>query len=99
MGVSGDAQMQSGAQPMGQVPFVGATQVGAVSSGPCGSQQSSPPLQHLLPQHVGCPPHVAAHGGAMQCPPPQYVPLSHFLPQTPQLNGSFCKFTQWSVQQ
>lgn len=98
-GVSGDAHLQSGAHPTGQVPFTGARHAGPLSMGPCTSQQSSPLSQQSFPQHCPEPPHVAPHGGATQSPPPQYVPGSHAFPHRPQFNGSFCRFAQRPSQQ
>ena len=44
---------------------LGAVHRGSVSSGPCGSQQSCPAEQQLLPQHGWPEVQVAVHGGSM----------------------------------
>ena len=72
IGVSGDVHLQSGAQPIGQVPVsLGATHVAPVSIGPCGSQQSCPAAQQLAPQHVSPFPQVDVHGRGVHVPPVQ----------------------------
>jgi hypothetical protein len=69
MGVSGDAHLQSGAQPIGQTPAsLGARQRGPSSIGPCGSQKSSPTPQHASPQQTASAPHVVVQGGVTQAP-------------------------------
>jgi hypothetical protein len=93
IGVSGDAQMQSGAQPSGHVPdSAGVTQTGPRSIGPCGSQHNCPAPQHSFPQHVLPAAQLEAfvvHGIGVHLPSEQNVAVSQRRPQAPQFMGSF----------
>jgi hypothetical protein len=102
IGVSGDAQTHSGAQPGGHVPSTGVAQMGPPDTGPCWSQQIVPCWQHCTPQHVAPASHVCPlwQGGAVHVPSLQKgVWPVHFLPHWPQLRMSFRTLAHLPLQQ